>query len=339
MPTGTVAVAVLDGRSQPWDLYEYGIVLSVFGTPQPDLADPWYRVLLCSAEPDGERAFGHGFTLAPRHGLDDLVAADTVIVPSVPGACVTGVHDVDPALLDALRAAHARGARIVSLCDGAFALAAAGLLDGRRATVHWEHADLLARRFPRVNVDGSVLYVDDGDVLTGSGMSAGLDLALHLVRRDLGEGVANRLARRLVIPPHRAGGQAQYVETAVPACDDEGIGPVLDWAAANLDRPLTVDALARRANLSPRTFFRRLRAATGVTPLRWLLHQRLAYARELLESGDLSVDAVAERCGLGTAANLRRHFALHIGVSPVEYRRTFRAVSPAPAPAPPASWR
>ncbi|HEY1179628.1 MAG TPA: helix-turn-helix domain-containing protein [Phytomonospora sp.] len=324
MSLGTVAMAVLgDGDMLPWDLYEYGIVSSVFGMTQPDLAESWYELKVCAATP-GPRGFGHGFGLVPAHGLDDLVAADTVIVPSVPGACVTGATDVAPEIADALRAAHERGARMVALCDGAFALAAAGILDGRRATVHWEHTALLRRRYPEVVVDDSVLYVDEGDVLTGAGMTAGLDLCLHVVRRDLGARVANRLARRMVIPPHRAGGQAQFIELSVPVGDDDGLGPVLDWANANLDRPLTVDDLARRARLSPRTFFRRLHAAAGTTPLRWLLNQRLAYAQSLLESTALPVDTVARMCGLGTAANLRRHFSLHIGVSPAEYRRTFK---------------
>lgn len=332
MTLGTVAMAVLgDGDLLPWDLYEYGIVASLFGTPQPDLADPWYELKFCAATP-GERAFGHGFGLLPAFGLDDLVAADTVIVPSVPQACVTGVLDVAPEVTEALRAAHARGARMVALCDGAFALAAAGILDGRRATVHWEHTARLRRRHPEVVVDDSVLYVDDGDVLTGAGMTAGLDLCLHVIRRDLGARIANRLARRMVVPPHRAGGQAQFIELSVPVADDDGLGPVLDWANANLDRPLTVDDLAKRARLSPRTFFRRLHAAAGTTPLRWLLNQRLAYAQSLLESTNLPVDVVARMCGLGTAANLRRHFSLHIGVSPAEYRRTFK-VTHAPADA------
>ncbi|GIG63984.1 AraC family transcriptional regulator [Phytomonospora endophytica] len=332
-------MAVLgDGDLLPWDLYEYGIVSSVFGMPQPDLADPWYELKFCAAT-RRVRLFGHGFGLAPAYGLDDLVNADTVIVPSVPEACVTGVTDVAPDVTDALRAAHDRGARMVALCDGAFALAAAGILDGRRATVHWEHTALLRRRHPEVVVDDSVLYVDEGDVLTGAGMTAGLDLCLHVIRRDLGARIANRLARRMVIPPHRAGGQAQFIELSVPVGDDDGLGPVLDWANANLDRPLTVDDLAKRANLSPRTFFRRLHAAAGTTPLQWLLHQRLAYAQSLLESTNLPVDAVARMCGVGTAANLRRHFSLHIGVSPAEYRRTFKLANPADAVAPSADAR
>ncbi|MEV0644513.1 helix-turn-helix domain-containing protein [Phytomonospora sp. NPDC050363] len=324
MTLGTVAMAILgDDDLLPWDLYEYGIVASIFGSPQPDLADPWYDLKFCAASPR-EREFGHGFALTPAHGLDDLVAADTVIVPSVPQACVTGVVDVAPELVEALRAAHARGARMVGLCDGAFALAAAGILDGRRATVHWEHTAKLRQRHPEVVIDDSVLYVDEGDVLTGAGMTAGLDLCLHVVRRDLGARIANRLARRMVIPPHRAGGQAQFIELSMPVADDDGLGSVLDWASANLDRPLTVDDLAKRANMSPRTFFRRLHESAGTTPLQWLLHQRLAYAQSLLESSKLSVDAVARMCGLGTAANLRRHFSLQIGVSPAEYRRTFQ---------------
>jgi transcriptional regulator GlxA family with amidase domain len=220
--------------------------------------------------------------------------------------------------------AAAAGARMASLCSGAFVLAAAGLLDGWRATTHWPHADTLARRHPEVEVDASVLYVDDGDVLTSAGRSAGLDLCLHLVRRDLGAHVANQVARRMVVPAHRPGGQSQYIEMPVPDRDEGGLGPLLQWATAHLDRPLTVDDLAQRAAMSTRTFLRRFHAATGTTPLRWLLDQRPARAQALLESTDLPIDQVGERSGLGSAANLRRHFGLNVGVTPSEYRRAFR---------------
>lgn len=324
MSLGTVAVALAGaGESQPWELYELSIVTAVFGTPQPDLHDPWYDLRLCSLSPV-RREFGFGLSLSPTHGAAELVTADTVIVPSVPERCLGTDFDEFPELIGALRAAHANGARMVALCDGAFALAAAGILDGRRATAHWEHTPILAKRHPKVTVDDAVLYIDDGDVLTSAGMTAGLDLCLHLVRRDLGAVTANRLARRMVVPPHRAGGQAQYIDLAVPVDEDEGIGPVLQWANANLDRPLTVEDLAKRANLGPRSFYRRVHDATGTTPLKWLLNQRLVHAQSLLESSDAPVEKVARLCGLGTAANLRRHFAAHIGVSPAQYRRSFR---------------
>jgi transcriptional regulator GlxA family with amidase domain len=227
--------------------------------------------------------------------------------------------------VDAVRAAHQRGARVVSLCSGAFVLAAAGLLDGRTATTHWMYAELLARSYPRVRVEPSVLYTDDGDVLTSAGTSAGLDLCLHLVRKDLGSEIANLLARRLVIPAHRPGGQAQFVEGPLPAHEDEALAPLLLWAQEHLDQQLTLSDLAARCHVTPRTLIRRFQAATGVAPHRWLLTQRVQRARWLLESTDEPVDAVAARCGLGTDANLRHHFTRLVGVAPIAYRRTFRS--------------
>ncbi|GHC51451.1 helix-turn-helix domain-containing protein [Streptomyces flavofungini] len=324
-----------------WDLYELSIPCTVFGKPQPDLADPWYDLRLCGITGGGEddAATGAGFSLRTPYGLDDLVGADTVIVPSVPDACLEEGAPLPPGLVDALRRAHAAGARMVSLCNGAFALAAAGLLDGRRATAHWQHTAQLAARHPRVRVDDSVLYVDDGDVLTSAGLTAGLDLCLHLVRRDLGAHVANQLARRMVVPAHRPGGQAQFIDLSVPATDDAGLSPVLEWARERLDQPLTVTDLARRAAMSPRTFYRRLQAATGTTPLQWLLNQRLARAQSLLESTGLPIEKVGELSGLGTANNLRHHFLKQVGVSPSDYRRAFPQLSaavPDRAPARPA---
>ncbi|MFC5884314.1 helix-turn-helix domain-containing protein [Kitasatospora sp. CM 4170] len=302
---------------------------AVFGIPQPDLADRWYRLRLCAETPDAapppRPPGGFGFSLRAEYGWDALAGADTVIVTSVPDACVTGEREVPPALVAELRRAQRAGARMVSLCTGAFALAAAGILDGRRATAHWSHTADLARRHPAVTVDDSVLYVDDGTVLTSAGVAAGLDLCLHIVRTDLGAHVANQLARRLVVPAHRPGGQAQFVDLSVPVADDDGLAPVLQWATENLERPLTVDDLARRARMSPRTFFRRLQAATGTTPLQWLLNQRLARAQSLLEATDLPVEQIGERSGLGSATNLRRHFTARVGVSPTDYRRAFAA--------------
>ncbi|HET6855532.1 MAG TPA: helix-turn-helix domain-containing protein [Streptomyces sp.] len=326
----TVAVAVVeDAGISLWELYELSIACTVFGIPHPDLADPWYDLRLCGSGSEGAGP-GTGFTLATPHGLDALVGADTVIVPSVPDPCVEDGEDVPADLVEALRAAADSGARMVSLCTGAFALAAAGLLDGRRATAHWQHTAALAERHPKVIVDDSVLYTDDGDVLTSAGASAALDLCLHLVRRDLGARVANQLARRLVVPAHRAGGQAQFIDAPMPPTDDDGLGPVLQWATTRLHEPLTVDDLAREARMSPRTFYRRLHEATGTTPLQWLLNQRLARAQSLLESTDLTVDQVGEESGLGTSANLRHHFTRAVGVSPTDYRRAFRSTEARP---------
>ncbi|MEJ2854259.1 MULTISPECIES: GlxA family transcriptional regulator [unclassified Saccharothrix] len=323
MSVGSVALVVPEWIGHGfYDLYEVSIPALVFGMPQPDLADPWYDLRLCGT---GEQAAAAvpGFAVRAQHGLDDIVGADTVIVPSVPEAVVEEGEPVLPELVSALRRAHDAGARVVSLCSGAFALAEAGLLDGRRATAHWMNTAQLAARYPKVQVDDSVLYVDDGDVLTSAGMTAGLDLCLHLVRRDLGAHVANQLARRMVVAAHRPGGQAQFIDLSVPAVDDQGLAPVLDWARAHLDQPLTVEDLARRAMMSRRTFYRRLQQATGTTPLQWLLNQRLARAQSLLESTDLPVEKIANLSGFGTANNLRHHFTKHVEVSPSDYRATF----------------
>ncbi|GAA4905910.1 GlxA family transcriptional regulator [Streptomyces coeruleoprunus] len=330
MTAGTVAVAVVQDGSGPthWEMYEMSIALAVFGIPHRDLADPWYALRLCGPDPGPGGPDGPGFAVRTDHGLEGLVGAGTVIVPSVPEDCVDGDRDVPADLVDALREAAASGARMVSLCTGAFALAAAGLLDGRRATAHWQHAAQLAARHPRVVVDDSVLYTDDGNVLTSAGATAALDLCLHLVRRDLGAAVANQLARRLVVHAHRTGGQAQFIEAPLPPSDDDSLSPVLQWAIEHLTEPLTVDGLARRARMSPRTFHRRLHETTGTTPLQWLLQQRIARAQTLLESTDLPVEQIGERSGLGTATNLRRHFARAVGVTPTAYRAAFRTSGP-----------
>ncbi len=302
-----VALAATDGMLS----FELTIATEVFGD------DPRYGFAVCGPAPVRVGRF----LLEPDHGLDRLARADTVLVP--------GWADVDAAppadLVGAVRAAHARGARVASLCTGAFVLAAAGLLDGLRATTHWAHTDVLAARYPAVTVDPDVLYVDNGQVLTSAGKAAALDLCLHLVRADHGPAAANAIARRLVVPPHRAGGQAQFVPAPVPARDDHPLASLLPWITARLDRPLTVEDLARRANLSTRHLSRHFRAATGTTPLRWLLNQRIRRAQELLENTDAGIDAVAEAVGLGTATTLRRHFNRTVGVPPDTYRRTFRS--------------
>jgi transcriptional regulator GlxA family with amidase domain len=261
-----------------------------------------------------------GFAIDLPRGLEAFAEADTVLVPGLRPP----QWPPPAAALDALRAAHARGARVASICTGAFVLAQAGLLDGRRATTHWAHAERLARRYPAVTVDPGVLYVDEGDVLTSAGVAAGIDLCLHLVRRDHGAEVANAVARRIVVAPHRDGGQAQFVEAPLPPASDRGLQATRAWAAQRLRDPLTVAALARHAACSERTFARRFRAETGTTPLQWLLGQRVLHARRLLEATDLPVEHVADEAGFGTAASLRSHFRRATATTPLAYRRTFR---------------
>src|SRR3954451_13250931 len=282
-----------------------------------------YAFGVCAPSP-GELAATGGLTVSVADGLEALGRADTVIVPGYD-------HRVTPApeALDALRAAHARGARVTSICTGAFALAWAGLLDRRRATTHWDSTTLLASSFPRVRVDPDVLYVDEGDVLTSAGVAAGIDLCVHLVRRDHGAEVAARVARRIVVAPHRDGGQAQFIERPLPAEGDGSLEATRAWALERLDEPLDVRAMARHACVSERTFARRFRAETGTTPLQWLLGQRVLEARRLLERTDLPVEVAAGRCGFGTAASLREHFARATATTPTAYRRTFRGSVPA----------
>jgi transcriptional regulator GlxA family with amidase domain len=308
----SVALAVADGTP----LFELAAACEVFGVDR-GLAEPWYDFRICG--PDGAEV-GGWLTAGIRHGLDALADADTVIVPS----CRDVAEPAPPELVDAVRAAHAAGARVASLCTGAFVLAEAGLLDGRRATTHWAHTALLHDRYPAVRVDPDVLYIDDGDVLTSAGKAAGMDLCLHLVRADHGTAVANALARTLVVPPHRAGGQAQFIPAAVGPGPDHALAGLLPWALDRIAQPLTVRDLARRAGMSSRNLARHFHAVTGVSPLRWLLTQRVRRAQELLETSDLSVEQVAARTGMGTATTLRRHFHQQLGVPPETYRRTFR---------------
>lgn len=308
-----VAVAV----SSRIPIFELAVPCEVFGTRRPDLVDPWYEFRLCTVVP-GRATVAAGFSVDSQHGVADLISADTVIVP----ACADVHADPPPALVDAVQQAYARGARIAAICSGAFVLAAAGLLDGRRATTHWMHAAELRRRYPDVDVDASVLYVQDGPIFTSAGTAAGLDLCLELIRKDHGSAVANAVARRLVIPPHRDGGQSQYVETPLPQTDDHLAG-LLDWVLARLDQPLSLADLANAAGLSKRTLARRFQAAVGTSPLQWLLSQRIRHAQHLLETTNEPVERISQIAGFGSPANLRQHFTRATGVSPATYRRTF----------------
>lgn len=311
----TVAVVVGNGLSP----FEFAVACEVFGVDRSDdVGAPWYRFLVCGADPSPIQT-ATGFSINAPFGLDALRRADTIVVP-----VSTRCKDPNEELLEALRRAHQRGARILSVCTGAFTLAAAGLLDGRRATTHWMHSDELARCYPDVMVDPDVLYVDDGDIFTSAGTAAGIDLCLHIVRLDYGAEVANRVARRMVVPPHRDGGQAQFVDDPLPECENDSLAATLSWVQAHLEDPISVMDLAGRAAMSPRTFARRFRATTGTTPHQWLLRQRVLLAQRLLETTDLPVEIVAGRCGLGTAANLRQHFQRIVQTSPNAYRRTFQ---------------
>ena len=309
----SVAIAASDGMLH----FELAMACEVFGSAPDAVRDPWYDVSVCGTRP----VRAGRFLLEPDCGLDRLARAGTVIVPAL-----ADVNENPPAaLIEAVRAAHEAGARVVSLCTGAFVLAAAGLLNGLCATTHWAHSEQLAARYPRVTVDPDVLYVDNGNVLTSAGKAAAMDLCLHLVRRDYGSRFAYFAARRLVVPPHRAGGQAQFVTTPVPAQDDHPLADLLPWVMRRLDQPLTVEDLADQANMSSRHLTRHFRAITGTTPLQWLLTQRIRRAQELLETSDDSVDTIATAAGMGTATTLRRHFHRTVGVPPDSYRQTFRA--------------
>ena len=301
--------------------FELGVAHEVFGLDRSEYADPWYRFRVIGAVGTTIPVSNGDWSITTPYTLDDLADAETVILPVWPGRG----EPAPPSLLDALRGVHARGGRLVSVCTGAFLLAQAGLLDGRRATTHWMYTSEFTALYPAVEVDRDVLFVDAGDgIYTSAGTAAGIDLCLHIVRLDHGAEVANKVARRMVVPPQRDGGQAQFVDAPVPElCDDDPIARTLDWAITHLDEPMTVDDLAGRAMLSPRSFARRFRAATGTTPMQWLLRQRVLHAQRLLETSDLAIDRVADRCGFGTATALRVHFRRFVGTTPLAYRRTF----------------
>lgn len=303
----------------PQSTFELSCVAQVFGIERPGLPKR-YTFGVCAEHP-GPVATLAGYDMLVTDGLDALDRADTVVVP---GWLPAG-EPPSPTVLEALRRAHSRGARVVSICSGAFALAHAGLLDGRRATTHWALADELAARFPRVQVDPDVLYVDHGDVATSAGAGAGFDLCMHLVRSDQGAGYAAHIARTMVMPPHREGGQLQYSAPPHPAQIDGTLAPLLEWVGGRLGEPITVEVMAAHAGVSARTLARRFADQLGTSPGRWLLAQRIAMAQDLLESTDLPVDAVARRVGLSSATNLRRRFLAALGTTPGAYRRAFRA--------------
>lgn len=304
--------------------FELGVACEVFATERPELQVPWwYSLEVCTDAPGELPALG-GFGVRVERGLEALRDADTVIVP----APLDIDGDTPPEVVAALRDAAGRGARMVSICSGAFVLAAAGLLDGRRVSTHWLYAERLAKRYPQLDVDADKLFVDDGDVFTSAGTAAGIDLCLHLIRCDHGAEIAGRVARRMVVAPHREGGQSQFVEVPVaPLRGDDSIGQVIEWALGSLDRPIAITDMAARSYMSPRTFTRRFTAAMGVSPGRWLLNQRIHASLPLLERGDEPIEHVGARVGIPTPAAFRRYFARSMGVSPSAYRRNFRVAA------------
>src|SRR3954447_5552062 len=314
-----VSVVVADGLVGSFGL---GVCAEVFGYDRRSMGLPRFDFALVSETP-GVLRTDTGIPIAVEHGLERVARSDIVSIT----AWELFDREPSPVLLDAFREAYARGATIISHCTGAFVLAAAGLLDGKRVTTHWRYAGELAARFPAVEVDPAVLYVDNGQVITGAGTAAGVDTLLHLVRREWGAAAANSLAREMVVPPHRDGGQAQFIDAPVAACEDDRLGVVLDWAGAHLAEDISVDVLARRALMSPRSLARRFKATTGTTPHAWLLGRRLAAAEALLGGRDGPGEEIARLVGFGTAAGLREQFTRRRGVSPRAYRQTFRAGS------------
>lgn len=317
VPLTTVAAIAFDHLS----IFELAVACEVFGVDRSDMGLPNYDFFVCSMEDRPLPVKGGLFTLHTSHRLAESERAGTIVIPAW-----SRVGDEPPAeLIDIVRRAHARGARLLSVCSGAFVLAAAGLLDGKRATTHWMYANELARQYPKVIVDPKVLYVGEDNVYTSAGTAAGIDLCLHLVRQDFGAEVANMFARRMVVPPHRDGGQAQYVDLPVPITSEvHDLQATFTWMQEHLDEEVSVPQLARRANMSPRTFARRFVAVTGTTPHKWLLRRRLLHAQHLLEATDLPIEIVAQRAGLGSPATLRQHFQRELATSPQAYRRTFK---------------
>jgi len=308
----SVALVALPGLAP----FEFGVVCEVFGIDRTAQGGPAFDLRIVTTDP-GPVTTSLGFDMVVEGDLSGAEDADLLAIPALPRS------PVDERVLDLLRRAHARGAWILSVCSGAFVLAQAGILDGRRATTHWMHTDELAERFPSVRVDPDVLFVQEGRIVTSAGTAAGIDACLHIVREEWGAAAANVVARRMVVPPQRHGGQAQYIRTPIPEARADSFAEVTEWMLDNLDQELAVETLARRALMSPRTFARRFRADLGTTPLAWLNRQRLLRAQQLLEETDLTLETIAGRVGFGTAAVMRHHFVRVLQTTPAAYRRTF----------------
>lgn len=299
--------------------FEFGVAVEVFGLPRPEMGDAWYRFAVAAVDEGELRATG-GIRILADGDLSLLEQADLIVIPGWRGVD----SPVPDALCDALRQASARGCQVMSICSGVFVLAASGLLDGRRATTHWRYSETLKSRFPAIDVVEDVLYQDEGDILTSAGSAAGIDLCLHVVRRDFGMDAANRVARRLVIPPHRDGSQTQQLSRPVAQVrESQRFGKLFDYLHQHLAQPHSVDSLSQRVGMSQRTFLRRFQDATGTTPARWLLNERLLRAKDYLENSRLSIDSIAEQTGFGQSATLRHHFRQHFALSPAQYRKQF----------------
>ena len=304
-------------------LFELGVAVEVFAHARPELEREWYDVRVCAADPGPAKVMGGLFGVAISHGVEAIDEADTVIVPQAESPD----RPAEPVVIDAIRRAHARGVRLISFCSGAFVLAAAGALDGRPAATHWKYARRLAIEYPRVRVNPDVLYVDDEQVLTSAGTAAGIDLSLHVIRKDHGAGVARHISRSMVVAPHREGGQAQFILAPAPNLkpQQDVVARAMEYVLSHLDQDLSIQALAAVAFMSPRNFSRRFRQRTGTTPAHWVLQQRLTRVRQLLEETDMPIEQIAAETGFGSSVSLRQRFADSLRTSPSVYRKAFRA--------------
>lgn len=314
----TVACIVQDGFAP----FEFGVACEAFGLDRSDDGVPNFDFRVVAPRP-GAIASKLGFSLNVEHDLAFAYEADLVVVCPLPRE---RWGDIDPLILDAVRSAHERGAWVLSVCSGSFILAASGILDGKRATTHWMYADVMAEMYPQIDVDPDVLFVQDDRIITSAGTAAGLDACLHLLRQEIGAELTNRVARRMVVPPQRDGGQAQFIDRPLPLVQSDSLALVTDWAIENLREDLSVEQLAHRAHMSPRTFARRFKAEHGATPAAWLARQRIIHAQRMLERTDLGLDRIAAECGFGSAAVLRQNFARVLGTTPTAYRATFSCV-------------
>ncbi|MBO9419702.1 transcriptional regulator FtrA [Labrenzia sp. R4_2] len=319
-PNKRVVALAYDGLC----LFEFGICCEVFGLKRPEMGEDWYRFEVASLDRGQPLKASNGVRVEVDGGLDLLESAGTILIPGW-----SGINDPVPEVLrDALHMAHAKGARLLSICSGVFVLAATGLLKDKRVTTHWRYAEALSARYPDLVIVPNVLYTDNGQILTSAGSAAGIDLCLHLIRRDFGPSAANSVARRLVVPPHREGGQAQFVDTSVQVPNEANrLGPLFDYLRAHLSENHTIKSLAGKSGMSERTFLRRFESATGTTPARWITGLRLQKAKDLLEESDLSIDRIADQTGFGTAATMRHHFREMLGTSPTHHRRLFQSTS------------